>query len=131
MDEKIFRLKVETALIQKNAILEKIYGLHTYTVEEICEEYLPYARILKPYMAETSQMLNNAVREGKSILFEGAQGTLLDIDHGTYPYVTSSSCCAGGAATGSGVGPVNIDRVLGIQKAYITRVGGGPFPHRA
>ena len=79
-------------------------------------------------MAETSQMLNNAVREGKSILFEGAQGTLLDIDHGTYPYVTSSSCCAGGAATGSGVGPVNIDRVLGIQKAYITRVGGGPFP---
>ena len=128
MDEKIFRLKVETALIQKNAILEKIYGLHTYTVEEICEEYLPYARILKPYMAETSQMLNNAVREGKSILFEGAQGTLLDIDHGTYPYVTSSSCCAGGAATGSGVGPGNIDRVLGIQKAYITRVGGGPFP---
>ena len=128
MDEKIFRLKVETALIQKNAILEKIYGLHTYTVEEICEEYLPYARILKPYMAETSQMLNNAVREGKSILFEGAQGTLLDIDHGTYPYVTSSSCCAGGAATGSGVGPVNIDRVLGIQKAYTTRVGGGPFP---
>ena len=73
MDEKIFRLKVETALIQKNAILEKIYGLHTYTVEEICEEYLPYARILKPYMAETSQMLNNAAREGKSILFEGAQ----------------------------------------------------------
>ena len=68
------------------------------------------------------------MREGKSILFEGAQGTLLDIDHGTYPYVTSSSCCAGGAATGSGVGPVNIDRVLGIQKAYITRVGGGPFP---
>ena len=128
MDEKIFRLKVETALVQKNAILEKIYGLHTYTVEEICEEYLPYARILKQYMAETSQMLNDAVRAGKSILFEGAQGTLLDIDHGTYPYVTSSSCCAGGAATGSGVGPVNIDRVLGIQKAYITRVGGGPFP---
>ena len=85
MDEKIFRLKVETALVQKNAILEKIYGLHTYTVEEICEEYLPYARILKQYMAETSQMLNDAVRAGKSILFEGAQGTLLDIDHGTYP----------------------------------------------
>ena len=88
MDEKIFRLKVETALVQKNAILEKIYGLHTYTVEEICEEYLPYARILKQYMAETSQMLNDAVRAGKSILFEGAQGTLLDIDHGTYPYIT-------------------------------------------
>ena len=127
-DEKIFRLKVETALKQKNPVLSKIYGLHTYTVEEICEEYLPYARILKPYMAETAHMLNVALREGKSILFEGAQGTLLDIDHGTYPYVTSSSCCAGGAATGSGIGPVNIDRVLGIEKAYVTRVGGGPFP---
>ena len=127
-DEKVFRLKVETALAQKNPILEKIYGLHTYTVEEICEEYLPYARILKPYMAETAQMLNDALRAGKSILFEGAQGTLLDIDHGTYPYVTSSSCCAGGAATGTGVGPTAINRVLGIEKAYITRVGGGPFP---
>ena len=128
MDEKIFRLKVETALAQKNPILEKIYGLHTYTVEEICEEYLPYARILKPYMAETAQLLNDALREGKNILFEGAQGTLLDIDHGTYPFVTSSSCCAGGAATGSGVGPTAITKVLGIQKAYVTRVGSGPFP---
>ena len=128
LDEKIFRLKLEAVLSQKNPILEKIYGLHTYTVEEICEEYLPYARILKPYMAETAQLLNEAVRAGKSILFEGAQGTLLDIDHGTYPYVTSSSCCAGGAATGTGVGPTVIDRVLGIQKAYVTRVGEGPFP---
>ena len=128
MDEKIFRLKVETALASKNPILEKVYGLHTYTVEEILDEYIPYARILKPYMTETAQLLNNALREGKRILFEGAQGTLLDIDHGTYPYVTSSSCCAGGAATGSGVGPTQIDRVLGIQKAYVTRVGGGPFP---
>ena len=79
LDEKIFRLKLEAVLSQKNPILEKIYGLHTYTVEEICEEYLPYARILKPYMAETAQLLNEAVRAGKSILFEGAQGTLLDI----------------------------------------------------
>ena len=79
-------------------------------------------------MAETAQLLNDALREGKHILFEGAQGTLLDIDHGTYPFVTSSSCCAGGAATGSGVGPTAIDRVLGIQKAYVTRVGAGPFP---
>ena len=78
-DEKIFRLKVETALKQKNPVLSKIYGLHTYTVEEICEEYLPYARILKPYMAETSHMLNSALREGKSVLFEGAQGTLLEL----------------------------------------------------
>lgn len=128
LDEKIFRLKVQTALAQKNPILEKIYGLHTYTVEEICEEYLPYARILKPYMAETTQLLNEALREGKNVLFEGAQGTLLDIDHGTYPYVTSSSCCAGGAATGTGIGPRAIERVLGIQKAYVTRVGEGPFP---
>lgn len=128
MDEKIFKLKVEAALAQKNPILEKVFGLHTYTVEEICEEYLPYAGILKPYMAETTQMLNEALHNGESILFEGAQGTLLDIDHGTYPYVTSSACCAGGAACGSGVGPVNIKRVLGIQKAYITRVGEGPFP---
>ena len=128
MDERIFRLKLETVLSQKNPILDKIYGLHTYTVEEICEEYLPYARILKPYMAETSQLLNEALRNGKSILFEGAQGTLLDIDHGTYPFVTSSPCCAGGAATGTGVGPKAINRVLGIQKAYVTRVGAGPFP---
>ena len=128
MDERIFRLKVETALSQKNPILEKIYGLHTYTVDEICEEYMMYARILKPYIAETAHMLNSALREGKNILFEGAQGTLLDIDHGTYPFVTSSSCCAGGAATGTGVGPAKINKVLGIQKAYVTRVGAGPFP---
>ncbi|MCL2826586.1 MAG: adenylosuccinate synthase [Eggerthellaceae bacterium] len=128
LDEKIFRLKLEAALSQKNPILEKIYGLETYTVDQICEEYLPYARILKSFMTETAQLLNNALREGKNILFEGAQGTLLDIDHGTYPYVTSSSCCAGGAAMGSGVGPTAINKVLGIQKAYVTRVGGGPFP---
>lgn len=128
MDEHIFRLKVETALSQKNPILEKIYGLHTYTVDEIAEEYMKYALILKPYIAETAHMLNSALKEGKNILFEGAQGTLLDIDHGTYPFVTSSSCCAGGAATGTGVGPAAINKVLGIQKAYVTRVGAGPFP---
>ncbi len=128
MDEKIFRLKVETALAQKNPILEKIYGLHTYTVDEILEEYLPYATIMKPYMAETTQMLNEANREGKKILFEGAQATMLDIDHGTYPYVTSSSCSSGGAAIGTGVGPMAINKVIGIMKAYTTRVGGGPFP---
>ena len=128
MDEKIFRMKVEAALAQKNPILEKIYGIHTYTVDEICEEMLPYATILKPYMAETTQLLNDALREGKNILFEGAQATMLDIDHGTYPYVTSSSCSAGGAATGTGVGPMAFNKVIGIMKAYTTRVGGGPFP---
>ena len=128
MDEKIFRLKVETALAQKNPILDKIYGIHTYTVDEICDEYLPYATILKPYMAETTQLLNEAKRAGKNILFEGAQATMLDIDHGTYPYVTSSSCCAGGAPIGTGIGPMAIGKVIGIMKAYTTRVGGGPFP---
>lgn len=128
MDEKVFRMKVEAALAQKNPILDKIYNLHTYTVDEICDEMLPYARILKPYMAETTQLLNNALRQGKNILFEGAQATMLDIDHGTYPYVTSSSCSAGGAAIGSGVGPLAFDKVIGIMKAYTTRVGGGPFP---
>lgn len=128
LDEKIFRLKLNTVLQQKNPILQKIYGLQTYTVDEICDEYLPYARILKPYMAETAHLINEALRADKNILFEGAQGTMLDIDHGTYPYVTSSSCCSGGACTGAGVGPGVVDRVLGISKAYITRVGGGPFP---
>ncbi len=128
LDENAFRLKVQAALAQKNPVLERIYGLRAYTVEEICEEYLPYARILEPHVAETAHLLNAALREGRRILFEGAQGTLLDIDHGTYPYVTSSSCCAGGAAAGAGVGPAAIDRVLGVQKAYVTRVGSGPFP---
>ena len=128
LDEKIFRLKLEAVLSQKNPILEKIYGLHTYTVEEICEEYLPYARILKPYMAETAQLLNEAVRAGKSILFEGAQGTLLDLDMGTYPFVTSSHPVAGGCCIGSGVGPTAITEIMGIFKSYTTRVGEGPFP---
>ena len=128
LDEAIFREKLETALDYKNQVLEKIYGLPTFTVDQILEEYLPYADLIRPHMAEVTQVLNLALREGKNILFEGAQGTLLDIDHGTYPFVTSSSCCAGGAPTGSGVGPKAIDRVLGIAKAYITRVGSGPFP---
>ncbi|WP_350455334.1 adenylosuccinate synthase [Slackia heliotrinireducens] len=128
LDEKVFRMKVAAALEVKNAILEKVYGKEGFTLEEICDAYLPYADVIRPHMAETALMLNQAVRMGKNILFEGAQGTLLDIDHGTYPFVTSSACCAGGAATGSGVGPTAIDRVLGIQKAYVTRVGAGPFP---
>ena len=128
LDEKIFREKLEAALAIKNQILTKIYDLKPYTVDQICEMYLPYAEVMRKHMAETTQMLNAALREDKNILFEGAQGTMLDIDHGTYPFVTSSSCCAGGAPTGSGVGPKAIDKVLGIAKAYITRVGSGPFP---
>ena len=128
LDEHVFRMKVEAALEVKNAILEKVYGKRTFTVDEICDAYLPFAEIIRPHMAETAQLLNDALREGKHILFEGAQGTLLDIDHGTYPYVTSSNCTAGGAITGSGVGMKNVDRVLGVMKAYITRVGSGPMP---
>ncbi|MCH4185011.1 MAG: adenylosuccinate synthase [Eggerthellaceae bacterium] len=128
LDEHIFREKLETALSYTNLVLGKVYGMKTYTVDEICEEYLPFADVIRPHMAETAQLLNTALAQGKNILFEGAQGTLLDIDHGTYPFVTSSACCAGGACTGSGVGPKAISKVLGISKAYITRVGSGPFP---
>lgn len=128
LDEKIFREKLETALLEKNPILEKIYGMPTYTVDQICETYLPYAERLRPYIIESSRFLNDSLEEGKNILFEGSQATMLDIDFGTYPFVTSSNCTAGGAITGSGVGPKHIDRVLGIAKAYLTRVGSGPFP---
>lgn len=128
LDEHIFRKKLEAALPEKNDVLEKLYDLPTYTVEQIAEEYLAYAERIKPHIAETHQVINTALRAGQWVLFEGAQGTLLDLDHGTYPFVTSSSPTAGGACTGSGVGPKSIDRVLGIAKAYITRVGSGPFP---
>ena len=127
-DVHIFRKKIEAALHEKNDILEKLYGLPTYTVDQIAEEYLPYAERLNPHIAETSSVINRALDTDQWVLFEGAQGTLLDLDHGTYPFVTSSSPTAGGACVGAGVGPKRIDRVLGIAKAYITRVGSGPFP---
>ncbi|HZL04596.1 MAG TPA: adenylosuccinate synthase, partial [Coriobacteriia bacterium] len=127
-DEHIFRKKLEAALPEKNDILEKLYGLPTYTVDQIAEEYLTYAERIRPHIAETSVILNTALAANQWVLFEGAQGTLLDLDHGTYPFVTSSSPTAGGACTGTGVGPKMIDRVLGVAKAYITRVGSGPFP---
>ena len=128
MDEATFREKLEIALARVNPQLERIFDMPAYTVDQICETYLPMAERLRPYICETGLLLNNLVEEGKEILFEGAQATLLDIDHGTYPFVTSSNCTAGGAVTGSGVGMKNIDRVLGIMKAYITRVGSGPMP---
>lgn len=128
MDEETFRSKLEIALARVNPQLEFIFGMPTYSVDQICETYLPMAERLRPYICETGILLNDLVEEGKSILFEGAQATLLDIDHGTYPFVTSSNCTAGGAVTGSGVGMKHIDRVLGIAKAYLTRVGSGPFP---
>ena len=128
LDPGIFREKVAAALPEKNDILSKVYGLPTYTVDQICDEYLPYAERLAPHIAETSIMLNDELEAGKKVLFEGAQATMLDIDFGTYPFVTSSNCSAGGSVTGSGVGMKYVDRVLGIAKAYITRVGSGPFP---
>ena len=127
-DEHIFRKKVEAALLEKNDILEKVYGMSTYTVEEIVSEYMGYAERIRPHIADTGTIINKALEADQYVFFEGAQGTLLDLDHGTYPFVTSSSPTAGGACTGSGVGPKHIDRVLGIAKAYITRVGSGPFP---
>ncbi len=127
-DEGIFRKKIEAALHEKNDILEKVYGLPTYTVEQIADEYLVYGERIKPHIEDTSLTINKALDADQWVLFEGAQGTLLDLDHGTYPFVTSSSPIAGGACTGVGVGPRRIDRVLGIAKAYITRVGSGPFP---
>ena len=128
LDEEAFRTKLEVALARVNPQLDRIFGMPVYTVDQICETYLPMAERLRPYICETGILLNDLVEEGKSILFEGAQATLLDIDHGTYPFVTSSNCTAGGAVTGSGVGMKNVDRVLGIMKAYITRVGSGPMP---
>lgn len=128
LDEGVFRDKLSRALDRVNPQLERIFGLPTFTVDEIADEYLGYAERLRPYICESGRLLNDLIDEGKSILFEGAQATLLDIDHGTYPFVTSSNCTAGGAVTGSGVGMKNIDRVLGIMKAYITRVGSGPMP---
>jgi adenylosuccinate synthase len=128
LDEDIFRLKVKTALVEKNDLLTKIYRAKTFETDVICDEYLAYAQRITPHIVDSSQLLNEALRAGKRVLFEGAQGTLLDIDHGTYPFVTSSSCTAGGAVIGSGVGPTTINKVLGITKAYITRVGSGPFP---
>ncbi len=127
-DEHILRKKLEAALPEKNDILSKLYDMPTYTVDQIAEEYLQYAERIKPHIAETSAIINRALKADQWVLFEGAQGTLLDLDHGTYPFVTSSSPTAGGACTGAGVGPKAIDRVLGIAKAYITRVGSGPFP---
>ncbi len=128
LDEGVFRDKVARALDRVNPQLELIFHRPTYTVDQICETYLPMAERLRPYITETGLLLGELVDAGKKVLFEGAQATLLDIDHGTYPYVTSSNCTAGGAVTGSGIGMKNVDRVLGIMKAYITRVGSGPMP---
>ncbi len=127
-DENILRQKVEGALDQKNHLLVKVYNRRAITVEETVEDLLRYAERLRPMVADTPLILNRALDAGKIVLFEGGQATMLDVDHGTYPFVTSSNATAGGVCTGSGVGPTRIDRVIGVVKAYATRVGEGPFP---
>ncbi len=127
-DENILRQKVEGALHQKNHLLVKIYNRRAIAVDEIVDDLLKYADRLRPMVADTSLVLNRALDAGKIVLFEGGQATMLDVDHGTYPFVTSSNSTSGGAATGSGVAPNRIERVIGIVKAYTTRVGAGPFP---
>ena len=128
LDESILRQKVEGALRQKNQLLVKVYNRRHVEVDEIVDYFMSYAERLKPMIVDTTQLLNKALDEGKTLLMEGGQATFLDVDHGTYPFVTSSNPTAGGACVGSGVGPTRISRVIGIQKAYTTRVGAGPFP---
>jgi adenylosuccinate synthase len=127
-DENILRQKVEGALDQKNHLLVKIYNRRAIEVDEIVNELLGYAERLRPMVVDTGLELNRALDAGKTVLFEGGQATMLDVDHGTYPFVTSSNATSGGAATGSGVAPNRIDRVIAVVKAYTTRVGAGPFP---
>ncbi|UNK70792.1 adenylosuccinate synthase [Microbacterium sp. H1-D42] len=127
-DENILRQKVEGALDQKNHLLVKVFNRRAITVDEIIADLLSYTERLRPMVADTGHLLDEALNRGEVVVFEAGQATMLDVDHGTYPFVTSSSATAGGAATGSGVGPGRLDRIVGIVKAYTTRVGSGPFP---
>ncbi|MFI5529047.1 adenylosuccinate synthase [Kitasatospora sp. NPDC051853] len=127
-DESILIQKVEAALHDKNQLLVKLYNRRAIPADLVVQEYLGYAEKIKPFLADTTLVLDEALKANKVVLLEGGQGTLLDVDHGTYPFVTSSNPTAGGACTGSGIGPTKIDRVIGILKAYTTRVGSGPFP---
>jgi adenylosuccinate synthase len=128
LDPKILRQKIEVALAEKNLWLERVYESAPFELETVAAQYEGYAQRLRPYVADTSLYVETALRDGKEVLFEGAQATLLDLDHGTYPFVTSSNPVAAAAAIGTGVGPKRIDRVIGVSKAYVTRVGEGPFP---
>ncbi|MGO2931033.1 adenylosuccinate synthase [Microbacterium sp.] len=127
-DENILRQKVEGALDQKNHLLVKVFNRRAVTVDEIVDDLLSYAERVRPMVTDTGHLLDEALQRGEVVVFEAGQATMLDIDHGTYPFVTSSSATAGGASTGTGVGPNRLDRIVGIVKAYTTRVGSGPFP---
>ena len=127
LDDSVFAEKLNSNLNEKNNLLTKIYNHDPLSADEIIQEFSEYKEMVQQHISDTSLLVSNAIEENKSILFEGAQGTLLDIDHGTYPFVTSSNTSAANAATGSGIGPLNLDRVVGVTKAYISRVGSGPF----
>ncbi|TCS80790.1 adenylosuccinate synthase [Tepidibacillus fermentans] len=128
LDEEIFEQKLRRNLEEKNRLFEKFYETEGFNAEELLEEYAEYRKIIAPYVTDTSVVLNDSIDQGKRVLFEGAQGVMLDIDQGTYPFVTSSNPVAGGVTIGSGVGPTKIHHVVGVAKAYTTRVGDGPFP---
>jgi adenylosuccinate synthase len=127
-DEKIFREKLDVALREKNLVLTRVYGRLPLTVGLIVDDYVRYAERLRPHIVDTSKLIHEALREGKNVLLEGAQGTMLDLDKGTYPFVTSSNPVTGYALASAGIGPREVERVIGITKAYVTRVGAGPFP---
>ena len=127
LDDEVFAEKVKTNVEEKNQLLTKIYGRNPMDPNEIINEFKNYKEIINNHVKDTSLMISKAIKEGKNILFEGAQGTLLDIDHGTYPFVTSSNTSSANAAIGSGVGPLNLNKIVGVTKAYISRVGSGPF----
>jgi adenylosuccinate synthase len=127
-DPKIFRAKLDVALKEKNQVLTRVYNRLPLEAGAIAEDYLAMGERLAPYISDTSGLLHRALRDGKRVMLEGAQGTLLDLDHGTYPFVTSSSTVAGGVLGGAGLGPREVDAVVGVCKAYVTRVGSGPFP---
>jgi adenylosuccinate synthase len=128
LDTKILRQKIELALAEKNVWLERVYEVEGFDLEDVWSHCAAYAEGLAPFVGDASLLVHDALHDGKRVLFEGAQATMLDLDHGTYPFVTSSNPIASGAATGIGIGPTRIDRVLGVSKAYVTRVGEGPFP---
>ncbi|MFA5410542.1 MAG: adenylosuccinate synthase [Candidatus Omnitrophota bacterium] len=128
VNPRVFKDKLQDNLKEKNEIFKKVYHHPGFEFHKIYREYLVYGRLIAPYLCDTALLLNKAAQEKKDILFEGAQGTFLDIDFGTYPYVTSSSATSGGACTGTGIAPLRIDKIIGVAKAYTTRVGEGPFP---
>src|SRR3954467_8430674 len=131
LDKNLLKTHIESACKEKNTIVHALFNGEAIDPYKMYEDYSKIADDVAPFVADTCTMLNRAIAEGKSVMFEGAQGTMLDIDHGTYPFVTSSSSTSGGAVTGTGVAPTAIDRVIGVTKAYCTRVGGGPFPTEA